>query len=84
MTVYQQSNIIYAYPEVRFTAKVSSGTYVRSLVEDIGKELETGAYMSALRRTHVGEFKLEDAQPIGALDGATIEKNLLTMPEPAV
>src|SRR5262249_7818368 len=36
----------YSYPEVRFTAHVSSGTYIRSLVEDIGKQLGTGAYMS--------------------------------------
>lgn len=51
----------YAYPFVEFTADVSSGTYIRSLVEDIGKELGTGAYMPALRRTKVGSFKIEDA-----------------------
>ena len=51
----------YEYPEVKFTAKVSSGTYIRSLVEDIGKELGTGAYMSALRRTQIGNFRLENA-----------------------
>jgi tRNA pseudouridine55 synthase len=51
----------YSYPEVRFTAHVSSGTYIRSLVEDIGKALGTGAYMSALRRTSVGRFSLDGA-----------------------
>jgi len=56
----------YSYPTVKFTAEVSSGTYIRSLVEDIGKQLGTGAYMSALRRTRVGKFRLEDAfSPIG-------------------
>ncbi len=51
----------YNYPEIHFTTSVSSGTYIRSLVEDIGKKLETGAYMSDLRRTIVGEFKIEQA-----------------------
>jgi tRNA pseudouridine55 synthase len=56
----------YTYPEVTLTANVSSGTYIRSLVEDIGKELSTGAYMSALRRTEVGKFKLKDAYSVDA------------------
>jgi tRNA pseudouridine55 synthase len=51
----------YAYPEVRFTAHVSSGTYIRSLVEDAGRALSTGAYMSGLRRTKVGEFSIDKA-----------------------
>ncbi|HEY5806087.1 MAG TPA: tRNA pseudouridine(55) synthase TruB [Candidatus Saccharimonadales bacterium] len=51
----------YEYPLVEFTAEVSSGTYIRSLVEDIGKQLGTGAYMPALRRTTVGNFNLRDA-----------------------
>src|SRR5260221_2643641 len=64
VTIYQITDVNYTYPEVKFTAKVSSGTYIRSLVEDIGKELATGAYMSTLRRTEIGEFMLEDARPI--------------------
>ena len=51
----------YEYPYVEFVADVSSGTYIRSLVEDVGKSLETGAYMSDLKRTKVGEFMLDDA-----------------------
>lgn len=51
----------YDYPYVRFTADVSSGTYIRSLVEDLGKKLETGAYMSDLRRTHIANFSLATA-----------------------
>lgn len=50
----------YEYPFVRFTAGVSSGTYIRSLVEDIGTNLGTGAYMSDLRRTKVGQFRIDD------------------------
>lgn len=51
----------YDYPFVQFAAEVSSGTYIRSLVEDLGKTLGTGAYMSDLRRTSVGQFNLQDA-----------------------
>lgn len=52
---------LYDYPEVRITTDVSSGTYIRTLVEDVGKALGTGAYTSQLRRTRVGEFLIDDA-----------------------
>lgn len=61
----------YAYPIVRFTTDVSSGTYIRSLVEDIGKELGTGAYMSDLRRTKVGNYSIANAL---TMDDITPEK----------
>ncbi len=66
--IYEISNVSYEYPEVKFTAKVSSGTYIRSLVQDIGTRLGTGAYMSALKRTEVGDFKLANAQEPTVLD----------------
>lgn len=55
-------------PFVRFTLTVSSGTYVRSLVHDVGQKLGCGAIMTALRRTRVGEWKLEDAQTLDQLE----------------
>lgn len=61
VTIYSIKLIDYSYPLVKFTAKVSSGTYIRSLVEDIGQKLGTGAYMSALRRTEVGKFNINQA-----------------------
>ncbi len=57
-------------PFVRFTVTVSSGTYVRSLVHDLGQRLGCGAIMTALRRTRVGDFKLEDATTLEALQKA--------------
>lgn len=51
----------YRPPYATFVANVSSGTYIRSLVEDAGKALGTGAYMSALRRLTVGEYRITDA-----------------------
>lgn len=68
VTIYSIENIIVTEETITFIAKVSSGTYIRSLVRDIGEKLSTGAYMSNLRRTSVGEFSLTDAQAIDELD----------------
>jgi tRNA pseudouridine55 synthase len=48
-------------PEVDFRVVCSKGTYIRSLVNDFGKALNNGAYLSRLRRTRSGDFKIEDA-----------------------
>ena len=62
----------YNYPSVKLIANVSSGTYIRTLVEDIGKVLGTGAYTSELRRTTVGDFSIEDAVEVKSIDEQTI------------
>lgn len=48
-------------PDVMFRATVTAGTYLRSLARDMGERLGCGAYLSALTRTRVGPFRLEDA-----------------------
>ena len=48
-------------PKIRFRACVSSGTYIRSLVVDIGKELGTGAVLTQLTRTGIGPYRLSYA-----------------------
>jgi tRNA pseudouridine55 synthase len=48
-------------PEVDFRVVCSKGTYIRSLVNDFGAALDNGAYLSKLRRTRSGNFKIEDA-----------------------
>ncbi|HHH52092.1 MAG TPA: tRNA pseudouridine(55) synthase TruB [Bacteroidetes bacterium] len=48
-------------PEIDFTVKCQKGTYIRSLVNDFGKALESGAYLSALNRTTIGDFDLRSA-----------------------
>lgn len=72
VTIYDIADVSYAYPEVKFTTKVSSGTYIRSLVADLGAHLHTGAYMSGLRRIQVGAFTLKDAQEPTDIDFAKI------------
>jgi tRNA pseudouridine55 synthase len=76
VTIYEISGIKYKYPKLSFTATVSSGTYIRSLAEDIGAKLDTGAYMSALRRTQVGQFDIKDVQSLEGLSFASIQKHL--------
>jgi len=48
-------------PEVDFRIVCSKGTYIRSLARDYGIKLESGAYLTALRRTKIGDFSVEDA-----------------------
>jgi tRNA pseudouridine55 synthase len=60
----QQINL----PEVTFRIACSKGTYIRSLVRDFGNHLEVGAYLSALCRTRIGNFRLEDALSIDQIE----------------
>lgn len=48
-------------PTIHFRVVCSTGTYIRSLVKDFGDALGVGAYMSALRRTQIGDFKVGEA-----------------------
>ena len=50
--------------EVAFNVECSKGTYIRSLVNDIGKKIGCGATMTELRRTRTGNFKIEDSIPL--------------------
>ncbi len=51
-------------PEVFFRVRCSKGTYIRSLANDFGKALESGAYLASLQRTAIGEFCAEDAYSV--------------------
>jgi len=71
VTVYELELISYDYPILKLETKVSSGTYIRSLAEDIGNVLQTGAYLSGLVRTEVGEYKLSEAIQLDKCDEQT-------------
>jgi len=51
-------------PEVEFKVVCSKGTYIRSLAFDFGQALNSGAHLSALRRTKIGEFSVDNADSI--------------------
>jgi tRNA pseudouridine55 synthase len=57
-------------PNVDFRVVCSKGTYIRSLANDFGKALNNGAHLSALRRTRIGEFSVENATHIAAFEAS--------------
>lgn len=81
VTIHSIGKIEYNYPKLSFVTEVSSGTYIRSLVEDVGAELGTGAYMSALKRTKIANYKLEDAIELDNLNAKIIAANTRQLPK---
>lgn len=61
VTIYKLDLISYEFPLVKIRVECSSGTYIRSLAVDIGKKLGTGAYLTELRRTKIGNANVRDA-----------------------
>jgi tRNA pseudouridine55 synthase len=61
VTIYEFEITGITLPEIYFRIVCSKGTYIRSIAHDLGKELKTGGYLSALRRTRIGSFRVEDA-----------------------
>ena len=49
------------FPEIKFNVECSKGTYIRSLVHDIGKSLNSGAHLTSLCREKIGAYSLKDA-----------------------
>jgi tRNA pseudouridine55 synthase len=68
--VYNLEVLEWAPPEVVIDVYCSSGTYVRSLANDLGNVLGTGAHLVGLRRTKSGRFTLRDAVPMRRLQEA--------------
>ena len=62
VTIYALELIGYDYPVLKLRTHVSSGTYVRSLAADIGKELKTGAYCQNLRRIKIADYDVKNAR----------------------
>jgi len=62
ITIYELKLLDYTYPLLKIHAKVSSGTYIRVLAEQIGDMLGTDAYCLELRRTQVGAFSVKNAR----------------------
>jgi tRNA pseudouridine55 synthase len=60
-------------PEIDFRIVCSKGTYIRSIANDFGKALNNGAYLSALRRTRIGEYKVEDALDFDRFKNSVIQ-----------
>jgi tRNA pseudouridine55 synthase len=70
ITVHHLEVLEWTPPEVVIDVHCSSGTYVRSLANDLGQKLGCGAYLVGLRRTKSGKFTLRDAVPLRKLQEA--------------
>jgi len=68
VTVHSINSIEIAFPFVRFRTECSKGTYIRSLVSDIGSVLGTGAVLTNLRREKIGEWSIENALSLDMLN----------------
>lgn len=62
--IYKIEILDYQYPMLKIRVHCSSGTYIRTLAEDIGEALNTGAYCLELRRLKIGEFDVKNAQKL--------------------
>ena len=65
--IYDISVVSYEWPYLKIACHVSSGTYIRALGEDIGAKLGVGGYLTELRRTQIGEYKVSEAVKLGEL-----------------
>jgi tRNA pseudouridine55 synthase len=65
VTVYTLKVIDYKWPLLKIKTEVSSGTYIRTLAEDLGKELNCGAYLTSLKRTKIGDYDIAKAEKVG-------------------
>ena len=62
--IYSINILNYNYPKLKIRVHCSSGTYIRTLAEDIGQKLGTGAYLTALRRLKIADYSVNDALPL--------------------
>lgn len=65
-----------ALPDIDFLVQCSKGTYIRSLANDFGRKLESGAYLSALKRTQSGNFTLSNAYTMKSVVDIDSNKNI--------
>ena len=78
VTIYSIDNIEVDGFKVRLRCHVSSGTYIRSLARDLGEKLGCGGYLSALRRTQIGNYSVAKAYAISDLNSDFFQKNVAT------
>jgi tRNA pseudouridine55 synthase len=64
VTIYNINIISFDWPKLTLQVRCSSGTYIRSLARDLGQTLGCKAYLTALRRTRIGSFTLDEAKSL--------------------
>jgi tRNA pseudouridine55 synthase len=74
--IYSAQLLSYSFPDLAFNLCCSSGTYVRSVVNDLGNLLGCGAVLKELRRVKVGSFSVDEAVSLATLKEEGVEKFL--------
>lgn len=67
VTISELVVLDYSWPNLTFQVSCSSGTYIRALAHDIGQKLGCGAYLTALRRTRIGSYSIDQAKTLEQL-----------------
>lgn len=67
----------YDWPRVELRITCGKGTYIRSMARDLGRSLGTGGYLTALRRTVSGQFRVADATPIERFESPIVQGDLI-------
>lgn len=78
VSIHSIGVVLYDYPELLLDIECSSGTYIRSLGRDLAEELGTAALMSALKRTAIGPFLLQDAWTMDEIDADSLPSHILS------
>src|SRR5690606_28784668 len=72
ITIYRFELIDFTPQEASFIVHCSKGTYIRTLIDDLGEALGCGAHVSALHRTQVGPFDISQAQTVPFIEESTL------------
>lgn len=73
ITITELELLNFNLPELKLRIVCSKGTYIRALARDIGERLQSGGHLTALRRTRIGEYKVEDSLKIKDYEASIIE-----------
>ncbi|MBK7404897.1 MAG: tRNA pseudouridine(55) synthase TruB [Phycisphaerales bacterium] len=81
VTIHAIDILDYAFPRLTLDVRCAKGTYIRSLARDIGAALGAGGMLTALRRTAVGPFTLDQALTLDAVPEPLLQEHLLPLPQ---
>ena len=81
VTIHEFDLLNFTPPYLDFSVKCSKGTYIRSLVNDFGKSLDNGAYLSGLRRTKIGDYSVNDAITIDDFKQKVLSQLQIELPD---
>ncbi|WP_428937670.1 tRNA pseudouridine(55) synthase TruB [Fontivita pretiosa] len=74
--IYSIEVLDYAWPDLNMRIECARGTYIRALARDLGEKLNVGGYLTALRRTRVGPFDIQQAVPLESLTSQNIHQHI--------